>query len=55
MSQAGPPGQLGGLLIFGLRLVSRFRSSHHIAATFLCELRNQRDTSNVMILVRFWI
>ena len=33
-------------------LVSRFRSSHHRRGTLVCELRNQRDTSNFMILVR---
>src|SRR5262249_33472478 len=32
-------------------LVSRFRSSQALAASLRCELRNQRDTSNSIILV----
>ena len=37
----------------GARLVLRFRSSHHFAATSCANFGNIRSTSNFMILVRF--
>lgn len=35
-------------------LMSRFSRSHHLAKASLANVRTTRDTSNVMMMVRFW-